>query len=370
MTNSSAFQPQWTSPPGDTIADLLQRRHLSRDDLARFLEASPAFIDALLNGQEAITLGISRRLEASLGGTAAFWMTRDRQYRDDVTRLREGGMHWLLELPLQDMVRFGWIPKDPPEGFEVESMLRYFAVPSVPVWRARYSALLHDTTFRTSPSFESRPAAVAAWLRQGERMAQSVTCAPWDADALRRTLIELRGLTRVRDPQLFLPKLQAAAALCGVAVVLLQTPAGCRASGLVRWLSNDKALVLLSARHLTDDQFWFTFYHECGHLLLHRETLFFFDEHADQEEQAGAEIEDEANQFAVETLIPPSNRDALAHVRLEILVVARLAGDIGVAPGIVVGQLQRSGRLAKSHLNLLKRRFAWVEGKLVSREKT
>jgi Zn-dependent peptidase ImmA (M78 family)/plasmid maintenance system antidote protein VapI len=368
MAQSSAFEPQWTSPPGSTIVDLLALRQLTRVDLASRLDASPAFIDALLDGREAITLGLARRLQEVVGGSAAFWMTRDSQYRADVARLREAGTSWLFELPLQDMERFGWIPSDVPDGFEVESLLRYFAVPSVPVWRARYAAVLQDAAFRTSPSFESKLAAVAAWLRQGERVAQSITCDPWDADALRRTLLELRSLTRVRDPQRFIPKLQEAAARCGIAVVVLQAPSGCRASGVARWLSDDKALILMSARHLTDDHFWFTFFHECGHLLLHRDTRIFIDEHDEREDRAETAAEDEANRFAVETLIPPSTDDALARVRLETFAVVRLAGQLGVAPGIVVAQLQRSGRLPKNHLNRLKRRFTWENGTLVSRE--
>ena len=35
---------------------------------------------------------------------------------------------------------------------------------------------------------------------------------------------------------------------------------------------------MLSFRYLTDDQFWFTFFHEIGHLLLSGETGFFLEE--------------------------------------------------------------------------------------------
>ena len=363
MAETSEFLPQWTSPPGDTIADIMSARQLSRGDLARLIDRPTSFIDGLLDGREAITLGLARRLQAVIGGSAAFWMTRDRQYRADVARLREVGLPWLLELPLVDMERLGWIPADPPDGFEVELLLRYFAVPSISVWRARYAVVLQDAAFRTSPSFESTPGAVAAWLRQGERIAESMACDPWDADVLQRTLPELRALTRVHDPRRFIPKLQAAATRCGVAVVVLQAPSGCRASGAVRWLSDDKALVLLSARHLSDDHFWFTFFHECGHLLLHRETRLFVDEDG----EAGTATEEEANGFAAETLIPLGYREALARVRLETFEVVRLATDIGVATGIVVAQLQRLGRLSKSHLNRLKRRYAWKGGELGSR---
>jgi HTH-type transcriptional regulator/antitoxin HigA len=364
MTQASEFLPQWTSPPGDTIADIMASRQLSHSDLARLLEETAAFVDGLLDGREAITLGLARRLQDVVGGSATFWMTRDRQYRDDVARLRAAGLPWLLELPLIDMERLGWIPMDTPHGFEVEALLRYFAVPSVPAWRARYATVLRDAAFRTSPTFESTPGAVAAWLRQGERTAQSMSCNQWNAEALRRTLVELRSLTRVRDPERFIPKLQASAAVCGVAVVVLQSPDGCRASGAVRWLSQHKALILLSARHLTDDHFWFTFFHECAHLLLHQETYIFLDE----DNQVASTVEEEANQFASETLIPQRYRDALSQVRAETFEIVRLASEIGIAPGILVAQLQRAERIPKSHLNRLKRRYAWENGRLVSRE--
>lgn len=363
MTQSDTFVPQWTSPPGQTISDLMVARHMSRGDFAKLLDQSTAFVDELIEGNLAITLGLARRLQDVIGGSTAFWMTRDRQYRDDVMRLRGAGIPWLHELPLIDMERFGWIRADPREGFEVESLLRYFGVPSVTVWRARYSAVLQNAAFRTSPTFESTPGAVAAWLRQGERIAESTPCDSWDADAFQQALPNLRSLTRVHRPERFIPKLQAAVARSGVALVVLQAPSGCRASGAVQWLTKDKVLVLLSARHLTDDHLWFTFFHECAHLLLHRGVSFVLD----SDVESGTAMEDEANQFAAEMLIPPSYRDALMRVRTATTEIVRLATQIGIAPGIVVAQLQRMGRLPQSHLNGLKRRYAWDKGKLVSR---
>lgn len=364
MAQPTEFEPQWTSPPGATIADLMTARRMSRNALAELLERPLTFVDGLLEGREAITLRIAQQLQYVIGGSTSFWLTRDRQYRHDVARLREAGLPWLGELPLLDMERFGWISADPPDGFEVEAVLRYFAVPSVPVWRVRYGAVLQEAAFRTSPSFASTPGSVAAWLRQGERLAEAIPCEPWSASALEGALPELRALTRVRDPKKFLPKLQAISARCGIAVVVLQAPSGCRASGAARWLSEEQALILLSARHLSDDHFWFSFFHECGHLLLHRETRLFLDEDND----AATVVEDEANQFAAEVLIPSTHYDALTRVRPETFEIVRLSGQIGVAAGIVVAALQRRGRLPKHHLNRLKRRFAWVDGDLVTRE--
>lgn len=346
------------------MADALSARCISRSEFARLIEESPTFVDDLFDGREAITIGLARKLQAAIGGSVAFWMTRDRQYRDDVARLRSAGLSWLSELPLEDMSRLGWIPAESPPGFEVEALLRYFAVPSVPVWRVRYASTLEAAAFRTSPTFESNSGAVAAWLRQGERVADAISCEPWDSELLRRTLIASRVLTRVRYPERFLPKLRSAAAACGVAVAVIPAPTGCRASGAVRWLSEEKALIVLSARHLTDDHFWFTFYHECAHLLLHRETQLFLDEDVD----AVTAMEAEANELAAAVLVPAEHREALAHVPLDTHSVVRLASRVGIAPGILVAQLQRMKRLPHNRLNRLKRRYRWDGGRLVSHE--
>jgi HTH-type transcriptional regulator/antitoxin HigA len=121
---------------------------------------------------------------------------------------------------------------------------------------------------------------------------------------------------------------------------------------------------LLSARHLTDDQFWFTFFHECGHLLLHRDTNFFLDENEDD----ASDIEEEANTFASEFLIPPTYDRDVAQVRLETRAIVRLATEIGIAPGVLVARLQRMERVPQNHFNRLKRRYGWENGKLLSRE--
>ncbi|MFX9089566.1 ImmA/IrrE family metallo-endopeptidase, partial [Acinetobacter baumannii] len=39
-------------------------------------------------------------------------------------------------------------------------------------------------------------------------------------------------------------------------------------------LTPEKAMVLLSFRHLSDDHFWFTLFHEFAHLLLHNNQTF------------------------------------------------------------------------------------------------
>src|SRR5262249_11044803 len=103
--------------------------------------------------------------------------------------------------------------------------------------------------------FKTKIAALAAWLRQGELEGCQIRCAPWHPETFRRVLVDVRGLTRLKEPA-FLARLRTACAKAGVAVVFVRAPSGCRASGATRFIAPDKAMIILSFRHLSDDHFW------------------------------------------------------------------------------------------------------------------
>jgi Zn-dependent peptidase ImmA (M78 family) len=302
-------------------------------------------------------MSIARRLERVLGGTVEFWMLRDFQYREDVARLHKEDEELVAELPLGDMIKFGWLGPVPHPADELAACLRFFDVPSVQVWRDAYAGVQDIVAFRTSPSFDSSPAAVAAWLRQGEIEAEAIECGPWDSMQFQGSLAGIRSLTRRKDPAKFVPELQQRCAEHGVGVAVVRAPTGCRASGATRFISEQKALLLLSFRYLSDDHFWFTFFHEAGHLVLHG-TKRLFLEGTDTPDSAE---EQEANDFAARILIPDEFLPALLTLPTDPRRVIRFATRVGVSPGIVVGQLQHHGRIRHNQLNSLKRRYRWSE---------
>ena len=371
MNTQTGFAPQWASPPGETIADFLVARGWTPTELATRLEESTTAVEQLLSGAMPITVGLARRLNQVIGSSVSFWLARDLQYREDLQRIQAMTTAWTDALPTAQMIEWGWV--DAHAGNDFKSLLDFFAVPSVPAWNQQYSGIFESVAFRTSASFEPDYGATVSWLRQGERLAAHIECEPWDPDRLLATLRSVRKLTRVGKPQRFVPKLRSSLAKCGVAVAIVRPPEGCRASGAAVWLSSTKALVILSARHLADDHFWFTFYHECGHLLLHGDRELFIDEEYSDlatltAPRADGDQESEANSFVIEELLTREIEKALQRVELSYEAVLRLSARAGIAPGILVGQLQKSGRLGHDRLNKLKRRYRWAGGNLVSRE--
>lgn len=356
MSRATDFSPNWTSAPGDTINDILHEKGMSLRDFADRIGQTLEQTAELVQGRATITLRIARQLEQVLGASVEFWMSRDFQYREDVARLRVPDERWLRELPVGDMIKLGWIKPVPGPAEEVAACLRFFNVPSISAWRDTYSDVLSMTVFRTSPSFDSRPASVAAWLREGEIEAAAINCEQWNARGFEAALPAIRPLTREKDPDRFIPRLKEICAGTGVAVVVVRGPNGCRASGAARFLPRDKALIQLSFRYLSDDQFWFTFFHEAGHLLLHGHRKLFVD----GLDGVAEKEENEANQFAENVLIPLEFQASLFRLRSSnYREVIRFAQRIGISPGIVVGQLQHHGKVARDRLNTLKRRFQW-----------
>jgi len=355
MPRNHEFSPDWASAPGDSIADILRERDLSVIEFADRMGETPEHATDLLQGRATITIGIARRLERVLGASVEFWISRDFQYRQDTARLHAADDEWLAELPLGDMIKFGWLKPVPPPSDEMAACLRFFGVPSVPAWRQVYADLREMVVFRTSPSFDSRPAAVAAWLRQGEIESEAIKCSPWDPKRFKESLSSIRPLTRQKDPNRFIPELRKLCAGCGVAVAIVRAPNGCRASGATRFPSRHKALLLLSFRYLSDDQFWFSFFHESAHLLLHGDKGFFLE----GVETPATKQEEEANEFAGRTLVPSEFRPAMLDLPAHGREVIRFARRLGVSPGIIVGQLQHYGRIKRNQLNGLKRRFRW-----------
>ena len=84
---NAPFEPDWASPPGDTILDLLEQLGWTREELAHRLCCSVERTDRLIDGNTALTEDDALRLSSVLGSSIEFWLTREEHYRKDLARL-------------------------------------------------------------------------------------------------------------------------------------------------------------------------------------------------------------------------------------------------------------------------------------------
>jgi len=249
------------------------------------------------------------------------------------------------------MVQRGLLPESKDSVVLVREAFKFFQVSSVQSWRKTFTN--PAAQYRGRAAHSRHPGFVAAWLRMGELKAAEIDCDPFDGKRFVESLGEARELT-IGSPTTRPDALHDLFAPAGVAVVFVKEIPQAGVSGVARWLSKDKALIQVSLKFKSDDQLWFSFFHEAGHILLHGKRKMFveFGRHDDTVE------EKEANDFARDLLIPPEHAGKLAGLKTKREIKA-FANEVGVSPGIVVGRLQFDGLLPISHCNDLKRKIAW-----------
>ena len=357
MTDEQEFTPDWFSKPGDSLRTLMLRRGLTAQDVAKHLHGGMTTLRSLLDGTGSIDKLHAGVLAKHLGGTASFWLKRQVNYEVALERavdraIATEGDDWLL-LP---------VPGEKPRGrlsaekrrSEVRRRLTFFSVGTMKAWDARYGRICTDTLYRKSEAITSDDASILMWLRCGELGADLVSTNSWNPGNLQDRLDEIRKLSKVKGPELFLPKLKALCSEAGVAVVAKRAPHGCPASGASRMVAPDKAMILLSFRGLSDDKFWFTVFHEIGHLLLHDARTFI-----DVDMDGLDEAERQANNFASRCIVPERNAEEFEQLEPVKEEVVRFSVRVGVSPGLTVGQMQHRAMIRQDQLNYLKRHWKW-----------
>jgi len=354
------YVPDVVSPPGETLMEMLEERGMSQAELAERTGRPKKTINEIIKGKATITPATALQLERVLGAPASFWNNREQHYRESLARQAErdsleGQVDWLSQFPIKAMVDFGWLKglQDPVEL--LGEVLNFFGIAAPTQWQRIWVET--GIAFRQSPTFESDPFAVSAWLRKGEIDAQLLDCAPYDADRFLRALHVVRELT-AQAPNVFQPETVRVCAEAGVAVAFVPELPKVRASGATRWLTPNKALLQVNLRYKTDDQLWFTFFHEAGHILKHGKREIFIEDGSDLDEK-----EEEASRFAADFLIPSADyRRFLPRAEhYSKAEIKEFAQSLKIAPGIVVGRLQHDGKLPKANCNDLKQRFEWAK---------
>ncbi|MFI5887660.1 helix-turn-helix domain-containing protein [Streptomyces sp. NPDC051554] len=363
-----AFAPDTAEPPGATLKEQLEALGIPQADLARRTGLSTKHINQIVQGIAVLTPETALKLERATDLPAQMWNQLEAAWRTHLSRTTElqaltAKVDWLDRFPLAELAARAILPTRERSAENLQRLLAFFGVADPDLaenlWNS-YNVAFRRSTVLPAKNEQKREYATAVWLRQAELMARDLPCAPFDRAALTALLPQLRALT-LEEPAVWIDRLPRLCAQAGVAVVFLPALPNTSVSGATRWLTPDKVGVALSDRFKKDDHFWFTLFHEIGHILLHGKRLTFIDNIARRGDKAAPEgdhSEEEANTYAAETLIPPQHAAAyqrLARRPMPFDKIKRFAEEAGIAPGIVVGRLQHDHALDWTHGNALKR---------------
>lgn len=354
--NNSQFIPDYAVPPGETLLETIENMGMSQAELAYRTGRPKKTINEIIKGKAAITPETALQFERVLGIPASFWNNLERNYRETLARINEqDGLRkqtdWLKKLPLSALIKWGWVKKRTDAVEQLQEVLNFFGIATPEQLVTRWQGM--NVSYRTSKAFSNDSYSIYSWMRMGELKVRNIPCKTFDSSKFKNTLSGIRRLTFKLSGQ-FHEEVVRECAETGVAVAFVPEIPKLRVSGATWWLNSNKAVIQLSLRYKTDDQLWFSFFHEAGHILLHGKKDIFIED----DEKNDKEVE--ADKFASDFLIPPKlYKQFVRDGDYSKLSISKFASKLEVAPGIVVGRLQHDGELPFSHCNEFKQRLEW-----------
>jgi len=352
------YEPAELVHPGETLAERRGHHDMTQVQFARRTSLTPKHINQVLKGSVGISPEVALAFERVTSIPARYWTQLEANYQTAKQQIIEEQtlkehVHLVDSFPVKTLARLGHVAIRKSRVQQLKELLRFFAVADV---HALEQVWLKPALYRRSQAFQADEGSLAAWLRLAELHAAQISTNPFDAGRCRAAIPEIRSLSRVPDA-VWVKPLQDTCASVGIALVIMKELPGCRINGATRWLSPDKAMIVLSLRHRRNDIFWFTLFHEMCHILRHSKKETFVDAKGSGIDH---ELEVEADIFASRILIPPHAADELHHLATTSHV-EQFAERIGVAPGIVVGRMQHDHLIPYSQWTNLIDRYEFTD---------
>ena len=357
--SQNQYQPDFVTPPGETLQDTLDSLGMSQTELAQRTGKHKKTINAIVKCKQEITPKTALQLEKALGVPASFWNNRQKRYDEFLAKAEETQRlkkqeNWLREFPLKEMKKHKYIDDKDDSVSLMEKILKLMGVASPSAFQVHLHKL--SIQYRKSSAFKVNQYALAAWLSKGRELALAMRCKPYDRKGFRQSLKKIKNMTDPL-PHNFVTELQNICAENGVKVVFVPELPRMPVYGATYWIS-DNPVIQLNIRGKKDDILWFTFFHEAGHVLLHEKKKAVF---LDVDKREGIE-EEKANLFATEMLIPRRELEAFINSAQHLSYdnILQFAQQQGIAPGIVVGQLHHFGYAPYKNFQKLRRSLKWM----------
>ncbi|NLC39472.1 MAG: helix-turn-helix domain-containing protein, partial [Clostridiaceae bacterium] len=331
----------------------LQDRGISQKEFAVRMGFSEKHISRLIHGDVLLTHEVAIKLERVLGIPASFWNNLEALYQDSKIRVAEENemeedKKIARQFPYNKMAKLGWVEDTRKPAERVNRLREFFEV-------TRLSILgdlgLPLVAWRQKDTVGANKHALMAWVQKASLEARSIATAPLNIEKLKSLIPSLRQMTR-EDPEEFLPQLQTKLAECGVALVVLPHLDGSFLHGAAL-KEKDHILLGVTVRGKYADVFWFSFFHELGHIILGDTAA---DEPLTDEEIKAKEAA--ADRFSADTLIAPEQYEVFCKEGdfSEEAIIA-FADTVNIDPGIVLGRLNSEELVPYNQLTHLKKQY-------------
>lgn len=354
----------YLTTPGETIKETLESLNMTQEQLAIKMGLSRKTISGLINGNVRITPKMAEQLSFIFDVPAHFWSALQIQYDEQQEKKRReeelaSQEQFVKNFPYSDMANKGFVPKTRDSREKLTNLLKFFRVPDFYSLenQMKKDPLLTGTWRISADKYDIDKYALHSWIQEGTLLSEHIHTEPFDHEKAIKSLKDIRKLVLNADSTDFIDSLRDILASVGIALVLVPEITGSHVSGLTRWQSPfPKAIIELSLRYKAHDNFWFTFYHELAHVLLHNKKPFYtIDSNYGESKE-----ELEANDWATKQLIPAKEWQAFERRgTFNKRDIVEFATSVNTHPDIVLGRLQKKKLVPYNYFSDLRVRYRW-----------
>lgn len=361
MENVSGLSLDLLIHPGETIKEVLSEKNMSQEELAIRTNYSAKHISEVVRGKKDISSEFANRLEYALGIPSTFWMNLQNNYDKEVfeinslNNIEEKELNILKDL--KDVIKFCESSKiiecNSKKEITVLNMRKFLNLNnlcSIP------NLSIQQVAFRGSKSNKVNIYVLYAWQKLCEYFAckENMTNS-YDIEKLKTKYEDIKK-TMFLPANDMVKELKNIFSECGIVFEVVQHFTGAPVQGFIQ-KKDGKVVLCMTIRQSFSDIFWFTLFHEIGHLI----NDDFANQYIDYQ-FIESEEEKLVDNFARNTLINQQAYDTfIKNNNLSLTEIKKFADSQNVKPGIVIGRIQNDTK-DYSFMAQYREKYKWSSG--------
>ena len=353
MSNYIEFNDKIAFHPGYYIKEIIEDIGLTQEDFAKRLDTTPKNLSLLIRGEQNLSIDIAMKLSRMMDTSVIYWLNLQKAYDALVAETKSEEIMEEERLLFKNIDYkyyrnyFNLPDLDRKKDEQIKAVRRFLKIASLTVLKQNSMSV----SFRSASSNISEINTIKAnmMVQIATNIALERRITGYDKKEFENAVEYALNLTDKHKS--FLPLIKNAFEKAGVILVVMPNMPGSKINGAAKKIGNT-VMIMVNDRGLYADNFWFTLFHEIGHVMKGDFGISF--------EKEKGEAETEADEFASRKLIPEElYQEFIVKRRFTQNSVRSFAKEINRDPGIIVGRLLHDEIIERNNceLNSMRRKY-------------
>jgi HTH-type transcriptional regulator/antitoxin HigA len=341
----SGLSREFIIHPGETLREMLKDREMTQRELAIRTDVTETHVSNIVNCLKSISVSFSKKLEYALGVDASFWINLQANYDKEMVDFEEVNLISTEELEILQRLKviteytqeMGLFDSDVQGSMLVIEWRKLLNISSL----TRIPEIFQAGAYRLAVEDSVDPYVLFTWLRIGDLITKNLQVnQDLDIDRLKSNLHLIKGLA-FENADIIQLKLKEIFAECGIKFAVVRHFTGAPVQGVIKRNHDGTLTLLMTVRRKFADVFWFTLFHEMGHIINGD-----IEDRLIDYEFTNNESEVRANAFAANTLIDPGQYHLLVEAGdFSLLRIRQFCSEQNIPTFMLIGRLQRDDYL-------------------------